>query len=386
MKTCRKGLHQYDENIKGGCRECKLEGAKRQREKPGAKLKQQEYHKQAIEVEREWKKAGCPIGELKTCRKGIHQYPVELRKCPKCNEEWKNERWLIPGNIKTCKRGLHQYSSELPKCPECFKIWKATPEAKAKAKARKQTPEYKAKAKLYKQTPKYKAKAAEYSKSEKGKATRRAREQKPENKEKKKEKQKKYSQSPKGKAKKKAYSQSPKGKENKSKGNRKYDNSEKGKATKKAWAQSPKGIESRKSANRKWKATPAGRASMIVSSAKRSIIAANGDLTGQQILERKEEFNGQCAYCHIELLTAKDNVDQTHPQYETIDHIIPLFDDGNPKGEHTKANVIPACYKCNCTSKLNQDVWEWMKEKNITPSKKLIPILNKATGKRKRYR
>lgn len=182
----------------------------------------------------------------------------------------------------------------------------------------------------------------------------------------------------------KEWSKTPKGELIRKEAVKKFDNSEKGKARRKKWCQSLDGKASKK----RYKQSSKGKASQQVSSNKRrTIITVNGDLTTKQWRVRKEEFNYCCAYCKIECLTAKDKVKKTHPQYLTMDHIIPLLDDNKkPLGEHTLANIVPACYDCNCCSKFNKDVWEWLKEENITPSKQLIPILNKATGKRKRYK
>lgn len=122
-----------------------------------------------------------------------------------------------------------------------------------------------------------------------------------------------------------------------------------------------------------YRQSPEGRAAIRVKANKRTRIAAQGDLTVEQWIERLEEFEHKCAYCNIQLLTSIDGVEQHHPQYQNIEHIIPLLGGG----QHTKNNVVPACHGCN-NSKLNRNVWEWMKKKGIEPSKKLLSILQEA--------
>lgn len=56
------------------------------------------------------------------------------------------------------------------------------------------------------------------------------------------------------------------------------------------------------------------------------------DFTSEQWVELLIEFDSRCAYCEIR----SSNLTQ--------DHIIPLSRGGN----HTKANIVPACGHCNC--------------------------------------
>ncbi|NES68833.1 MAG: HNH endonuclease [Okeania sp. SIO2D1] len=72
---------------------------------------------------------------------------------------------------------------------------------------------------------------------------------------------------------------------------------------------------------------------------------------GQKFL--MEIFEGKCAYC---LKPAN-----------TWDHIIPI----SKGGQTTPGNVVPACIQCN-SSKNNQDVFEWMDKKSITPHPEFI--------------
>jgi hypothetical protein len=67
-----------------------------------------------------------------------------------------------------------------------------------------------------------------------------------------------------------------------------------------------------------------------------------------------EEFGGKCAYCRVAGAT-------------TWDHIVPI----SRRGRTTPGNVVPACVSCN-SSKKDQDVWEWMEERGLTPSDEFI--------------
>ncbi|MGA9378993.1 MAG: HNH endonuclease [Phormidium sp.] len=67
---------------------------------------------------------------------------------------------------------------------------------------------------------------------------------------------------------------------------------------------------------------------------------------GQEFL--MEIFDSKCAYC----LQAANS----------WDHIVPI----SKGGRTTPGNIVPACNKCN-SSKNNQDVFEWMNKKGITP-------------------
>ena len=72
---------------------------------------------------------------------------------------------------------------------------------------------------------------------------------------------------------------------------------------------------------------------------------------GQQFL--MEIFDGKCAYC----LQAAN----------TWDHIIPI----SKGGRTTPGNIVPACSHCN-SSKNNQDVFEWINKKGITPHREFL--------------
>ena len=67
---------------------------------------------------------------------------------------------------------------------------------------------------------------------------------------------------------------------------------------------------------------------------------------GQEFL--MEIFDEKCAYC-------------SDPA-NTWDHIIPI----SKGGRTTPGNIVPACIHCN-SSKNNQDIFDWMKKKSITP-------------------
>ena len=332
---------------------------------------------------------------MKTCKKGLHQYSDELERCPECKKIWFDTIELRAiGKIKTCKWG-HQYPDNKKNCSECKKEYRARPEAKAAHKEYQQRSEVKAKAKAYRQTPEAKEKLKINRQKPQAKAVKKAWENKSENKEKIKVSQKNHYKTQKFKDTRKAYLQTPEGKAKQKKSNTKCDKSIGRKIKKRLWLQTTSGKISVKNAKKKYRQSTKGKSNIKVyeqkpdvrkkrlvtkinNSGKRTKIAAQGNLTAKQILERLDEFDNKCAYCCIQLLIAKDNVKQTHPQYQNIDHIVSLLDkNGNPQGQHTKVNIVIACYSCN-VSKSNRDVFVFLKEKNITPSKKLLRILKKA--------
>ena len=255
---------------------------------------------------------------MKTCIKGLHQYDLDKQTsngCLECKKDKAKEYWKI--------------KTKDPKHRAWKKAKRQTAKWKATQKAYEQTPEYKATKEATKNTQSYKDSQAAYGKSIKGKAT-----------------SKKYRQSEKGKAKRKAG-------DKKYKGTQKYRDSLKSpkrKAQKKAYQQSPK-----------------GKAQDKIQRARRSVIGAKGDLTTEQIDNRLKEFEGQCAYCSIQLTHENTNA----PTYYNIEHIIPIA----KKGENTLSNVVPSCQRCN-KSKYNKDVHVWMSEKKLTPSEKLAAILD----------
>jgi len=283
---------------------------------------------------RKWRSKLLPItGELKKCRKGLHEYLSHLKICPEC-KKISQEIWIAKrmiggiGKTRICQKGLHEYPADLASCPKCNKIA----------------------GEIYRKTPRgifvNKTAGKKYRQSSKGKA-----------------KIKEYCRAPKRKAWEKAYRQTPKSKA--------YEASPKRRNATKAWQQSLEGRAWRKEYEQKPERRMAMRAMSAVSNGKRTRIAARGDLTTQQWTDRIEEFDGKCAYCSIVLLTLGD---YHHPHYLTMDHIVALL----KEGQHTKINVVPACLSCN-QSKCNKDVWEWMIERNITPDEKLLIILLEAT-------
>lgn len=64
---------------------------------------------------------------------------------------------------------------------------------------------------------------------------------------------------------------------------------------------------------------------------KRKYMASRNDLTVAQWLEIKKIYGYRCAYCHQKT------------QKLTMDHITPL----SKGGDHTLANIVPACHSCN---------------------------------------
>jgi hypothetical protein len=254
------------------------------------------------------------VDGMKVCKRG-HRYLIDGKKCPECYRiktiaSRERTKKNDGKDLKTCAKG-HQYPNNLIKCPECKKEYDASPNRKQYRKKRNQLPEVKAKRRKYEKTPKRKAYL-------------------------------------------KAYNQTPKHKNYKTIYNRKYRKT----TAYKAYIDKPE----------------VRRAKTVREGRRRTAKAIKGDLTNKQWDNRIKEFNCKCAYCHITLLTKEDDVEKWNPQYQNMDHIIPLIKNKKPLGEHTKNNVVPACYDCN-HSKGNKDVWKWMKENNIKPSKKLLNIL-----------
>ena len=255
--------------------------------------------------------------------------------------------------MKTCKKKLHQYPDELKRCPECTKITKNNFNQSSKGKASKkvwrQRPEVKDKERERQRSPKAKAIRKSWKESSEGKAKEKASRDKPEAKIKKSNYQKAWRKTPEGKLYQK-----------------KWRNSSKGKISRKVEYENPK----RKEYQKEWSQSSKGKASKAVTAGKRTRTAAQGDLTLSQWEMRQVEFEWCCAYCHIKLLTKLDGVNSAHPQYLNLEHIIAI----TQGGQHTIMNIVPACRKCN-RSKDNKDVWEWMQSKGIVPSQKLTNII-----------
>ena len=354
LNLCRKGLHQYPKGLEE-CPECMkarrpknnaTARAKRAaltpKPSPGFKWCKRKLHQYAETSKTcpecakiaEAKRVVKATGTIKTCRgkNGPHQYPGEEKVCPECDRLAKRAWEAKPplGIIKTCKEG-HQYPDSEKHCPECLRLWNESP-------ARQES-------------------WLRYSRSEKGKAALKA-----------------YRESPEGQALQKAsqarYLQDPEKKERKLAQTRKWHASPKGKASHKVWRESPEGKAWRSA----YRNSPKGRAIDAVVNGRRTLLAAQGDLTEEQWLERQQEFGGCCAYCLIQLLTKADGVKKEHPQYLNLEHIIAL----DNAGTHTISNVVPACRKCN-GSKSNKEVWSWIAETGREVSDLLLPILLIAT-------
>lgn len=313
MKICRgkTGPHQYDEGVKR-CPEC----IKFANSKAGKELNKKKNLEQSFEH----------VPGLKICRKGLHQYDASKRGCPECAktaDAISRAKRIPKGDMKICKRGIHQYSDNKRQCPECQKEYARGDKNKAYQREWRRGNSNAAYQKIYRANPVNKEK-------EKVRATKPERQAK----------RKSYLQSPEFKAKQKSYRQKPE-------------------------------VKARQKAKEQ---TPEYKAMMRASRGKRTKIAARGDLTKEQVLERLEEFDHKCGYCSTQLLTMIDGVDRYHPQYETIDHIVALLNGG----QHTKINIVPACRNCNA-SKLNQEVWAWLNLKMWIPSEKLLPILLETT-------
>lgn len=98
----------------------------------------------------------------------------------------------------------------------------------------------------------------------------------------------------------------------------------------------------------KYKQTQEGKATKARYKAKRraALEATECTLTANEWAEIVGLYHGLCAYCGVDLGT-------------TQDHVIPLVPrQGEPRGTHTRDNVVPACKSCN-SSKCNKPVEVW---------------------------
>jgi 5-methylcytosine-specific restriction endonuclease McrA len=162
------------------------------------------------------------------------------------------------------------------------------------------------------------------------------------------------------------YAKTPKGKAARRRNERKWRKSKRGKEWMKSYRDDPQNKERAKLL----KQTPQSKAKLVIKNSKRYNLSIEGDLTDQDILDRYDEFEGLCAYCSVKLLTKNNGVERYHPQYQTIDHIIPI----TKNGKNTKSNIVPACRACN-RSKDNKNILDWLDEMGITPSDRLKEIL-----------
>jgi 5-methylcytosine-specific restriction endonuclease McrA len=194
-----------------------------------------------------------------------------------------------------------------------------------------------------------------YQQSAKGKATARAREERPDVK----EKRRTFSASPQGQRNQKKYQATEKGKATQHRSARRYQTSEKGKAAAAAYHQrmknDPAYRERRRRADARYKRGANGKALKWRQYAMRkdAILSTSDPLTAEDWAEILLKHNHRCRYCGSETKL-------------TVDHVIPL----SKGGEHSRANVVPACQSCN-SEKHDRLVEDWL----IVPAATRTPLM-----------
>lgn len=181
-----------------------------------------------------------------------------------------------------------------------------------------------------------------YQQSEKGKATARAREERPDVR----ERRRVFSASEQGQANKAKYEATEKGQAKRRELSRRYGMTEKGKAAAAARHQAtkddPTRREQRRAANQRYRKGPKGKALAYRQYAKRKIavLTTENPLTAEEWAEILLAHEHRCRYCQKQTKL-------------TVDHVIPL----SKGGEHTKENVVPACQSCNSKKR---DRLDWL--------------------------
>jgi 5-methylcytosine-specific restriction endonuclease McrA len=187
-------------------------------------------------------------------------------------------------------------------------------------------------ARLYRQTPAYKATKARYVTSAKGLATTRAREERPDVR----EKRRQASASPQGHANQQKYAATPKGKATHLRAITKFLKTEKGKtyarARDKRRAKTPARQLKMIGYHAKYLRTDKGKATMAKRNARRYawVMETPYPLTPDQWIAILIANKYRCYYCKKK-------------RQLTMDHVIPL----SKGGKHTASNIVPACLSCN---------------------------------------
>ena len=189
------------------------------------------------------------------------------------------------------------------------------------------------KARAYRQTEAYRIVKERYRQSEKGKQTARAREERPDIK----EKRRLFSRSPQGKVNQAKYEATEKGQATRVKALTKYRASPQGKLQAQAMHERrklrPEWKEKKKAIDQRWRQSEKGRASRAAMSERRRARKACSPeirLTAAQWLEILKVNRYRCFYCKQKMKL-------------TMDHVIPL----SKGGMHVRENVVPACQGCN---------------------------------------
>lgn len=182
---------------------------------------------------------------------------------------------------------------------------------------------------------KYLAVKKRYQQSEKGKATTRAREERPDVR----EKRRLFAASAQGRMNKAKYEATEKGKTTRMRALHKYRISDRAKMTVALYHQRTKDLPSRiavkQRAYDRYKQTEKMKAKRRRAYARRKdAIVPDRPFTAEDWLEIVEQHKHRCHYCGKRRVL-------------TIDHVIPL----SKGGLHVKENIVPACQSCNSQKK-----------------------------------
>jgi len=207
-------------------------------------------------------------------------------------------------------------------------------------------------------TDKYRENKRRYECSEKGKIARKRYIESPKGKKTIRKVSIKYEESLKGKLTRFLYSYSLQGKERQ----RKYNNSKKGRKNRKE--ESHRNNKLRK---KRYNNSPKGKYSIMISCfRRRQKFPINLSVEDAELIKRRDKM--KCVYCGINVFEYPI-VPKYHPQQLTFDHV-------DDKGATDLSNLVLSCRSCN-SSKLNKNVFEWSKEKNIKIPKIIIDLKSK---------
>src|SRR3990167_4612700 len=232
---------------------------------------------------------------------------------------------------RVCKardgRGIGLQLKSMKSCPDCQALFEPTKAHDPRCPTCRNR-----KAKEYRQTAAYQIARQKYQASLKGQITTKAREQRPDIK----EKRRLASRSPSGRRNKAKYTATPKARAARARWLLQWRNSPSAKASAAAAHQrrktNPQWRLRKHEIDRRYRQTPKGRAVHAAMSERRRARKAQspGCLTTQEWREILRLSKGRCFYCK-------------QPAKLTMDHVIPLSKDG----PHTMSNVVAACQPCN---------------------------------------
>ena len=84
----------------------------------------------------------------------------------------------------------------------------------------------------------------------------------------------------------------------------------------------------------------------------------------KEIIKLIDERDKVCVYCGKQFSNDKSN----KKDYRSYDHL-------NPNKQHSIMNTVKSCASCN-SSKIDKEVFTWLKSKGYTPSKIIIDLNN----------